>query len=181
MTTSLTIRTKRLKLVAATLTDVLAELSGREALASHLSVDVPLSWPPGEYDREAIEFFKYKLEAAAPEDHGWYNWYVMSISNAGRYSLVAGAGFFGPLSSDGVVEIGYSVVPEARGQGYATEIVQALVEHAFENPAVRLVIAQTHEHNAASSSVLLRCGFRLVGPAAADGNILYEQPRSVTT
>ena len=181
MTTELTIRTMRLELVAATLTHVLAELSGREALASHLSVELPPSWPPGEYDRDALEFFRGKLEAAVPEEHGWYNWYVMSLSGMERHSLVAGAGYLGPPSSDGVVEIGYSVVPEARGEGYATEIVQALVAHAFESPAVRLVIAHTHESNAASSSVLSRCGFQPVGSATADGNTLYEHPRTAAT
>ena len=181
MTTELKIRTRRLELVAATLTHVLAELSGREALASLLAVEVPASWPPGEYDRNALEFFRGKLEAAVPEEHGWYHWYVMSLGGTGRDSLVAGAGYLGPPSSDGVVEIGYSVVPEARGQGYATEIVRALVVQAFESPAVQLVIAHAHESNAASSSVLSRCGFQLVGPAAADGNTRYERPRSAVT
>jgi RimJ/RimL family protein N-acetyltransferase len=35
-----------------------------------------------------------------------------------------------------VVEIGYAVVPEARGNGYATEAANALVAYAFEDPRV---------------------------------------------
>ena len=84
-------------------------------MTSLLCVDVPASWPPGEYDRDALEFFKSKLEGAAAEHRGWYGWYVMSLSGDGaRQSLVAAAGYLGP-PSDGGVEIGYSVVPEARG------------------------------------------------------------------
>jgi ribosomal-protein-alanine N-acetyltransferase len=59
-----------------------------------------------------------------------------------RDSLVAGAGFLGP-PVDGVVEIGYSVVPATRGRGYATEIVQALVSYAFEHETVTEIIAHT--------------------------------------
>ena len=105
----------------------------------------------------------------------------MALSGAERHSLVARGRLSWPTLLDGVVEIGYSVVPDARGQGHATEIVQALVAHAFESPTVRLVIARTHESNAASSSVLSRCGFQLVGPAAVEGNTLYERPRSAAT
>ena len=40
--------------------------------------------------------------------------------------LVAAGGYFGPPAG-GSVEIGYSVIPEARERGYATELVEALV------------------------------------------------------
>ena len=36
---------------------------------------------------------------------------------------MAGAGYMGPPMEE-LVEIGYSVVPEARGRGFATEIVR---------------------------------------------------------
>ena len=175
MTEELSLRTRRLELVAATLEHVLAELSGREALADLLQASVPSSWPPGEYDRDALEFFKGKLESAGAEERGWYNWYVLSLGTEGsRQSLVAGAGYLGPPSG-GTVEIGYSVVPEARGQGYATEIVEALVAHAFRNPSVRSVIAHAQDTNEASSSVLRRCGFQAAGTGPAAGSTRYER------
>ena len=181
MTAELSFRTQRLELVAATLEHVLAELSGQGALAALLKVQVPSSWPPGEYDRDALEFFKGKLESASPEEHGWYNWYVISLGTSGsRESLVAGAGYLGPPSG-GTVEIGYSVVPEARGQGYASEIVEALVAHAFKSPSVRSVIAQAQDTNEASASVLHRCGFQAVGPGLAAGSTRYERRQSATT
>jgi RimJ/RimL family protein N-acetyltransferase len=181
MTAELSFRTQRLELVAATLEHVLAEFSGRGALAALLKVQVPSSWPPGEYDRDALEFFKSKLESASPEEHGWYNWYVISLGTSGfGQSLVAGAGYFGPPSR-GTVEIGYSVVPEARGQGYATEIVEALVAHAFKSQRVRSIIAHAQDTNEASSSVLRRCGFRAVGPGLAAGSTRYERRQSTTT
>lgn len=55
---------------------------------------------------------------------------------------------------------GYSVIPEARGCGYATEIVAALVDRAFADPGVQVVIAHAAESDEPSTRVLLRCGFR---------------------
>ena len=178
MLDTLSIRTDRLELVPACLTHVLAELSGRQALATLLCVDVPASWPPGEYDRDALEFFKSKLEGAAAEHRGWYSWYVMSLSGDGaRQSLVAAAGYLGP-PSDGGVEIGYSVVPEVRGNGYATEIVEALVKRAFQVQAVSRVVAHTQAGNIASASVLSRCGFHIIGAGPDPGSTRYERGRT---
>jgi ribosomal-protein-alanine N-acetyltransferase len=38
-------------------------------------------------------------------------------------------GAIGSLSGEGTQEIGYGINPEARGQGFATEAVGALVAH----------------------------------------------------
>jgi RimJ/RimL family protein N-acetyltransferase len=175
--TEISARTPRLELVAATLEHVLAELSGSEELGSLLRTTVPASWPPGEYDGDALQYFKARLEEAEPSHAGWYNWYAIALGSAGRReSLVAGAGYLGP-PVDGSVEVGYSVVPEARGRGYASEIVQFLVARAFSFAEVERVIAQTQEANLASSTVLARCGFVAVGPGAEAGSIRYERVR----
>lgn len=179
MAAPLSIRTERLHLIAATLPHVLAEYEGNDALAAILNVAVPASWPPGEYDRDALDFFRSKLESSGPDQQGWYNWYVMPTPGELRDStLVGGAGYLGPPSADGVVEIGYSVVPEARGRGYATEIVEGLVRNAFAKESVRIVIAHTADDNAVSSSVLQRCGFRSAGAGEQPGTTRYERARS---
>jgi [ribosomal protein S5]-alanine N-acetyltransferase len=174
----MTLRTERLELVAASLEHIRAELSGPAVLATLLHAHVSGSWPPGEYDRDALEFFKSKLEEA-PNGVGWYGWYVMSLGPDGsRQSVVAGAGFLGPPSPDGVVEIGYSVVPEERNKGYASEAVRALVDHALSQPSVQHLIAHTADSNAASSSVLIRSGFIRVGPGLEAGSSTYQRSRA---
>ena len=101
MEPEITLRTDRLQLVATTLQHICAELSDPNALATLLSAHVPDSWPPGEYDRDALEFFRSKL-AEAPNAVGWYGWYVISLGADGsRKSVVAGAGYLGPPSPDG--------------------------------------------------------------------------------
>ena len=129
-----------------------------------LEAEVPSSWPPGEYDRFAIAYFRDRLidggEAVVP----WYVWYAIRPAEPGTpATLVACGGYFGPPSADGTVEIGYSVVPEWRRHGYATELVQALIARAFAAPEVRRILAEADVENVASIGVLTRCGFRRVG------------------
>jgi RimJ/RimL family protein N-acetyltransferase len=89
---------------------------------------------------------------------------------------LAGAGYLGP-PADGVVEIGYSVVPEARGRGLATEIVQALAVRALAVDGVRKVIAHTLESNTTSQGVLRRAGFNAAGQGAEPGMLRFERAR----
>lgn len=163
----------RLSLVAATLRQVEAELTGPRSLGLLLGVAVPASWPPGEYDRNAQEYFRDRLAAASPADAGWFGWYAISESAPFTSpTLVAAAGFLGPPDPDGTAEIGYSVVPEATGLGYATEAVKALLAWALGNGASR-VVAHTTPSNAASVGVLRRCGFVEEGPGAEPGSVRF--------
>ena len=177
MPVELLTRTARLELLAATLDLIQAELEGPEALGALLGVPVPASWPPGEYDRDALEFFTSRLVAGGPAALGWYNWYAITRGADGRReSLVAGAGYLGP-PLDGVVEIGYSVVPEARGRGFATEIVQALAERALAVAGVHKVIAHTLVSNTTSQGVLKRSGFNAAGSGAEPQLLRFERTR----
>ncbi|MZD09438.1 GNAT family N-acetyltransferase [Streptomyces sp. SID5785] len=89
-------------------------------------------------------------------------------SGWGTYVLVRGAdghalggiGFHSPPDAEGAVEIGYDLVPEARGAGYATEAVCALTAWALGQDGVGTVLAHTDPDNAASQRVLARAGFR---------------------
>ncbi len=178
MTAALSVRTPRLELIAATLELLEAELAGPAALGALLGVSVPDSWPPGEYDHEALDFFLSRIFTFGPSVVGWYNWYAILVGADGRReSLVAGAGYLGPPMEERV-EIGYSVVPEARGRGFATEIVQGLVTRALAVDAVQTVIAHTLASNATSQGVLKRAGFLAAGPGMEPGVLRFERSRS---
>ncbi len=70
----------------------------------------------------------------------------------------------------GVVEIGYTVFAEHRGQGYATETVAALVDWAARTGEVGAVIASIDVENEASQRVLARVGgFAEIGTCRGDG------------
>jgi RimJ/RimL family protein N-acetyltransferase len=172
----LTIRTERLDLVAATLAHLDSELKSPSELGAILCARVPDGWPPGEYDRPAIEFFRARL-AEETDGAGWYTWYAVERSPHGQCATVVGAGgYFGPPTR-GSVEIGYSVLPAFRGRGFATELVAALVSRAFSTPGVISIIAHTQADNLGSITVLERCGFAPVGPGQEPGTVRYAQSR----
>jgi RimJ/RimL family protein N-acetyltransferase len=97
-----------------------------------------------------------------------FGYYRITRSDDGR--AIGGLGFKGRPDA-GCVEIGYGLVPSARGHGYAAEAVIALLTVAADH-AVSRVIADTTPDNIASQRTLIRAGFRLV---SADAEIhLYE-------
>ena len=170
------INTERLLLIATTPTHLQIELESPEQLSVALKANVSHHWPPGEYDRDAMAFFKKRLEENPGANAGWYAWYVLHSTDGGNArTLVASAGFFGPPVS-GQVEIGYSVLPEWRRRGFATEIVGALVARAFEYQDIDTVIATTAEANIGSKKALARHGFVLGEPTAAD-SLRFERRR----
>jgi ribosomal-protein-alanine N-acetyltransferase len=78
-----------------------------------------------------MEFFLSCFENGGEASQGWYGWYAINIDPvSGERSLIGSGGYFGPPDSNGMVEIGYSVLPEWQRRGYAKEIVNALVSHA---------------------------------------------------
>lgn len=99
--------------------------------------------------------------AAAEEPLGPFLAYVIVSRADGR--AIGDAGFHGPPNSAGEVEIGYALVPRARGAGLASEAVELLVAWAKSQPAVRAVSARVDRGNTASERLLARLGF------AADG------------
>lgn len=77
-------------------------------------------------------------------------------------TVVGDIGFHSAPDAAGAVEIGYGVVPDFRGQGFATEAAVALTRWALERPEVSEVQAETEEDHTPSQGVLGRAGFRLV-------------------
>jgi len=58
------------------------------------------------------------------------------------------------------IEVGYVLVPDAWGQGFATEACSRLLEFAFESTTLDEIKATTDPGNAASQHVLTKCGLR---------------------
>lgn len=164
--------TARLGLVPATVTLARAEIGDRVEFARLLGAAVPDDWPP-ETLADALPLFLGWLEAA-PECVGWYGWYALAAGDDGAGAmLVASGGFMGP-PREGVVEIGYSVLPQFQGRGYATEIVGGLVRWAMEQPGVTRVVAETEWANPASVRVLEKAGFARCEGATAPGGARFE-------
>jgi RimJ/RimL family protein N-acetyltransferase len=76
--------------------------------------------------------------------------------------VIGTAGFFGP-PRDGLVEIGYGIVPSRRRRGYAAEAVHALLGLAAAQPGVSEVVAHAEADNVASIRVLEKSGLTYQG------------------
>lgn len=106
---------------------------------------------------------------AYPEDRNWYAAWFISLKDGAR---IGDLGFKG-YPPEGNVEIGYGLLPEYWGRGYATEAVCAAVEWALKQPGVTAVEAETEPDNAASQRVLEKAGF------APNGIMGEEGPRFI--
>jgi RimJ/RimL family protein N-acetyltransferase len=74
-------------------------------------------------------------------------------------TVVGELGFHGPPRPDGTVEVGFALVPSARGAGLATEALELLLGWTIAQPVVRRVVARADPANGASRAVLARAGF----------------------
>ena len=157
------IRTLRLDLVLAGEPQLRAELESRAALAASLACEVPASWPPEFYDADAV---RYSLDwlLKHPSDAEWGFYYFVERAATGARPIVVGAGGFkGPPARNGAVELGYSIVPERRRRGYATEATRGMLAFAFASPNVQTVVGQTLTTLPASIGVLEKAGFEFAG------------------
>jgi RimJ/RimL family protein N-acetyltransferase len=88
-------------------------------LAEALQARIPQGWPPGEYDADAMRFMLGELKQRGTAVEGWLAYYVVTDGADGTRDLVANAGYFGP-PTNGMIEIGFSVVEAWRRRGIAT-------------------------------------------------------------
>lgn len=59
-------------------------------------------------------------------------------------------------------ELGYWLLPEARGKGYVTEAGTAVLKFAFDQLNLEKIVAHSVVHNEKSTKVLERLGFTLI-------------------
>ena len=173
--------TDRLLLVAATADHLRAELQSFRILGSLLDAEVPSDWPPGEYDRDAQEFFLERLEFGGPDVVGWYCWYAIQRDTSEEVRAVVGSGgFLGPPNSSGEIELGFSIAPAWRERGYATELVKGLAARAFNDVRVLRIVAQTTPGNLASRRVLEHAGFARAEDSGGSESVRFEMHAPMT-
>jgi len=160
----------RLELRAATLELAESELGDRVELARALDAAVPAEWPP-ESLADALPVFRDLLRSH-PDWHGWLGWY--GVLTEGERVLAGSIGFKGPPGVDGMVEVGYSVLPRFQGRGLATEMLRTLLAWALRQPAVSIVEAETYPGNLASRRVLAKAGFAPIGTGLEPGTIRFR-------
>jgi len=96
-------------------------------------------------------------------------------------TVLGSVGFFGPPTpspqgedAPAEAEVGYGLVPEARGWGFATEALRALLVET-DRAGVK-VRASVQPDNRASIRVLAKCGFTELRGADEEGNLVMARP-----
>lgn len=172
--------TERLELIPATLELCDAEVNGPVAVSRALRARVPSSWPPPVFEPDDVERIRHQLETD-PAAESWTLHYVLLRMSAGNREreLVGVAGYAGPPTEKGIIEIGYAITTEYQRRGYATEAVKALVSRAFTDSRVSVICANTYPTLEPSIGVLEKAGFVRVGNESESGVIRYERQRDI--
>jgi ribosomal-protein-alanine N-acetyltransferase len=89
-------------------------------------------------------------------------WLIRAILARPAGIVVGHAGFHGPPDADGMVEVGYEVMPAHRRRGYARATLNALLDYACVHGA-RTARASISPDNAASLALVASAGFARTG------------------
>jgi RimJ/RimL family protein N-acetyltransferase len=147
--------TERLTLVPLDPAAAMALPDGRGSAAQLIGAELSDDWPA----HDLLDVLPMQA-SIAPEQAHYGVWLIIEQATN---TVVGDIGFFGPPGPDGTLEVGYSVVPDRRRRGYATEAARALIGWAVDQAGVRTIVAGCSEHNAASIRTLERVGFSPTG------------------
>ena len=120
-----------------------------------------------EQDEELRKAYSEMLEGCLRHPDQW-DWYAIWLIEQKDGTRIGDLCFKG-LGENGVAEIGYGILEEYRGRGYAAEAVEAACRWAFRHPEVSALEAETDAGNTASQRVLEKCGFLPNGTLGEEG------------
>ena len=149
------LKTKRLKIYPAS----------REQMEAFIAAEM---------DADLKKAYAEMLEGCLHHPGQW-QWYAMWMIKLPDGTHIGDLCFKG-LDANGIVEIGYGILGEYQGQGYAAEAVGAAVAWALQQPAVKRVEAETEPDNCASQRVLEKCGFLPSGTIGEEGPRFFVVP-----
>ncbi len=134
-----------------------------DAAATLIGASIPPGWPD---DAELLALRLGQLD----EDPSLQEWLLRAICARGGHEVVGHIGFHtapGPDYLDewfpGAVEFGFTIVPDRRRMGYATEASVALMEWARSVHQVPGFVLTVSPDNTASQRLAAALGFRRVG------------------
>ena len=120
-----------------------------------------------EMDADLKKAYTEMLEGCLlyPDQRQWYAMWMIELLDGTHIGDLC----FKGLDANGIAEIGYGILEDYQGQGYATEAVSAAVNWALQQSAVTRVEAETEPDNRASQRVLEKCKFLPSGIVGEEG------------
>jgi ribosomal-protein-alanine N-acetyltransferase len=158
------LKTERLDVIPCSLGIAQAVAADKSKAETILAMCVPDDWP-AQGLAEFLPLYAQQLEAD-PSLLGWGVWLMIHVAER---VVIGDVGFKGKPDHEGTVEIGYSVIPAYRNQGYASEAAQALVHWAFTQQGAKRIIAECSDDNAPSARILQKLGMKRL---ETDGSLL---------
>ncbi len=127
----------------------------------------------GPLPRHGIEA---KVETDVRKTRADEYWVSMIVPDAAAPEVVAGSVALWSHEDEGEVlsEIGWMVLPEFQGEGYARRAVRAVLERARDDGRWAVVHAFPGVANAASNALCRSVGFTLVG----ERQVIFRRPRA---
>ncbi|ELK46013.1 GNAT family N-acetyltransferase [Halobacillus sp. BAB-2008] len=159
-------QTERLTMMVFTLDMMNAALESNTRLKEASGCEVPENYPMELYK----QMLPYKIERfhEYPEENLWEGLIIHTESN----TIIGDMGFKGGPDENGEMDIGYSILPEYRGNGYASEMASSIVRWGLKQPGVKKITASCSTGNQASIRVLEKAGFQRTGES--DGEWYWQ-------
>ena len=87
---------------------------------------------------------------------------VLAIDKVSN-ELIGSAGFHDFPNSEGMIEIGFGIVPERQNQGFGTELLLGMWRQIILDPVVKTLRYTVSPENAPSLHIIKKLGFHLIG------------------
>lgn len=155
------IRSERLELPLLSL-DQLAGLAGGDGsqVAADLGATLSAEWLDEVRWLAGMRAQQLRLR---PADAPWLLRPILLRRADGSRSAIGYLNFHAGPDESGMVEVGYTLMPDARGQGYAIEAVRAAFEWATRVHSIRRFRAAVSPDNERSLNLIGKLGFRQTG------------------
>lgn len=124
---------------------------------------------PVKNQEETDHFLKINIEQYGkhPQYGRWAAIEKASGITVGSFALI-------PIEGSEKMQVGYALMPEYWGKGYATELTLAGLQYIFTETDIQLIYAVTEEPNTGSQNVLFKVGFTPSGSRMEEGKKLLE-------
>ncbi|MGH2472175.1 MAG: GNAT family N-acetyltransferase [Candidatus Limnocylindria bacterium] len=151
-----------------------ALIAGDRAAVDRLAgYRIPADYP----NAGALKLVRYRRDQIANDPAG-APWSLRAMVLRESATMIGYVNFHGPpgvndTATPNAVELGWTVFPNHRKKGYATETARALMDWAVTEHGIRRFVSSTTPNNAPSLRVHDKLGFKRTG-RVVDGEIIFE-------
>jgi RimJ/RimL family protein N-acetyltransferase len=155
------IATERLELHLLTLAELDAvEAGDAEGLAARIGAEVSPDWVE---EVHGLAAYRAGQLRERPSDEPWLLRVIVTAEPGRPRRAIGYLNFHSAPDENGIAEIGYTLLPEARGQGYAIEAVRAAFDWATREFGIRHFRASVAPGNERSENLIRKLGFVQTG------------------